>query len=502
MKKIIKMVASTFIQIILILQRLLWNLLFLALLIISPIVIIISCSFVYIKSSIQRNKHKKIPHLWEKTENGMQPVVVGFFHPYCNAGGGGERVLWCAIQALQRRYSFVRCVVYTGDQNVTGEEIILKAKQRFNITVEKPVEFVFLKRRHLVEASTYPFFTLLGQSLGSVGLGLEALQKFTPDLYIDTMGYAFTIPLFKYIGNCRTGSYVHYPTISTDMLARVAERREAHNNPGFIARNPVLSCFKLVYYRLFAYLYGIMGARNEVIMVNSSWTENHILDIWKCPQKTSIVYPPCDTSGFLKLPLHDGSLHQHTIVSVAQFRPEKDHQLQIRAFNKLLKNYSDDPYRNLRLILVGSCRNREDMERVDELRELCERFNIRANVEFKLNVSFDELKKHLSEATIGLHTMWNEHFGIGVVECMAAGTIILAHNSGGPKKDIVVRYNGQPTGFLATDVDEYADAMATILLMKKADRLKIRENARESVKRFSEEVFEREFLIATELLFR
>ena len=28
-------------------------------------------------------------------------VNVGIFHPYCNAGGGGERVLWCAVRALQ-----------------------------------------------------------------------------------------------------------------------------------------------------------------------------------------------------------------------------------------------------------------------------------------------------------------------------------------------------------------------------------------------------------------
>lgn len=28
---------------------------------------------------------------------------VGIFHPYCNAGGGGERVLWCAIRALQKK---------------------------------------------------------------------------------------------------------------------------------------------------------------------------------------------------------------------------------------------------------------------------------------------------------------------------------------------------------------------------------------------------------------
>ena len=29
--------------------------------------------------------------------------TIGFFHPYCNAGGGGERVLWCAIKAIQKK---------------------------------------------------------------------------------------------------------------------------------------------------------------------------------------------------------------------------------------------------------------------------------------------------------------------------------------------------------------------------------------------------------------
>lgn len=29
--------------------------------------------------------------------------VVGFFHPYCNAGGGGERVLWVAVRAIQKK---------------------------------------------------------------------------------------------------------------------------------------------------------------------------------------------------------------------------------------------------------------------------------------------------------------------------------------------------------------------------------------------------------------
>jgi alpha-1,2-mannosyltransferase len=45
--------------------------------------------------------------------------------------------------------------------------------------------------------------------------------------------------------------------------------------------------------------------------------------------------------------------------------------------------------------------------------------------------------------------MWNEHFGISVVEMMAAGLITIAHRSGGPAMDIVVPHEGVETGFLA-----------------------------------------------------
>jgi alpha-1,2-mannosyltransferase len=48
---------------------------------------------------------QQLKHLRQCSNEGdkQRPVVVGFFHPYCNAGGGGERVLWVAIRALQKR---------------------------------------------------------------------------------------------------------------------------------------------------------------------------------------------------------------------------------------------------------------------------------------------------------------------------------------------------------------------------------------------------------------
>lgn len=38
---------------------------------------------------------------------------------------------------------------------------------------------------------------------------------------------------------------------------------------------------------------------------------------------------------------------------------------------------------------------------------------------------------------IGIHTMEYEHFGIALVEMMAAGLITIAHNSAGPAMDII-----------------------------------------------------------------
>ena len=92
--------------------------------------------------------------------------------------------------------------------------------------------------------------------------------------------------------------------------------------------------------------------------------------------------------------------------------------------------------------------------------------------------------------------MYNEHFGIGVVELMAGGVIVVANDSGGPKMDIVVPVGeGQPTGFLARGAEDYAAAMARVLALPFDERMRIRERARDAVKRrFSDEAFCRDFL--------
>lgn len=437
-------------------------------------------------------------YLKNRKDLGNGNTSVGFFHPYCNTGGGGERVLWCAICAIQNRYPEVKIFVYTGDLESSPDEIINRVHQRFNIILPRPVEFVYLRRRRWVEANMYPYFTLLGQGIGSIVLGLEALFAFVPDVFIDTMGYAFTLPLFKYIGCCQTACYVHFPTITSDMLQRVSQRTVAHNNRRLVARSPFLTAGKLLYYHIFSFIYSWAGRCADTIMVNSSWTEDHINELWNCSLRTHRIYPPCDVNDLKKLPVSRPGVNESDkplkIVSVGQFRPEKDHPFQLRMMYELRQMLPGPVWDRVRLVFVGSCRGAEDEQRMRDMSDLCKHLSLEDNVEFKVNVSYEELRHELEEGLIGLHAMWNEHFGIGVVECMAAGLIILAHRSGGPRMDIVEESEASRTGFLAESEIEYARTIATILKLTPSVQENIRLAARASVDRFSVAEFESSFL--------
>lgn len=104
-------------------------------------------------------------------------TIVGFWHPYCNAGGGGERVLWVAVRYIQRQEPDTLVLVYSGDYpTASKEEIIAKVYERFSIALDPArLHFVPLGKRYLISDGYWKRFTLLGQSLGSLALAFEGL---------------------------------------------------------------------------------------------------------------------------------------------------------------------------------------------------------------------------------------------------------------------------------------------------------------------------------------
>lgn len=386
--------------------------------------------------------------------------VIAFFHPFCNAGGGGERVLFAAILATQKQYPRALCVVYTGDHDASRDQILTNARNRFNIDLNPArVVFLYLTTREFVLASKWPHFTLLGQSLGSLVLGWDALNLLAPDIFIDTMGYAFALALCKWLfPKVPTGAYVHYPTISTDMLqslhadATTTGSRGLNAGSGKGARGKV----KQLYWELFAKLYAFVGGSIDVVMTNSSWTQKHIASLWgpararrRKTHAMGVVYPPCAVAELQeKIPVDAASERRRTrnLLYIAQFRPEKMHQDIIDAFHKFLRaEHADTPVAERpRLVLVGSVRDDSDEKRVYKLRLHAQ--EVKDSVDFVVNAKWPQILDYLRVSSVGVNGMWNEHFGIGVVEYQAAGLISVVNDSGGPKEDIVVPIDGKPTG--------------------------------------------------------
>ncbi|OJD13265.1 hypothetical protein AJ78_06260 [Emergomyces pasteurianus Ep9510] len=455
---------------------------------------------------------------WEKVEtSGVGTVssgntvednwegMIGFFHPFCNAGGGGERVLWAAVRATQKRWPKAICAIYTGDNDLDKPTMLERIENRFNIRLYPPrVIFLYLSTRKYVLSSLYPRFTLLGQSIGSLVLGYDAFTLLIPDIFVDTMGYSFVLALCHFLfPSIPTGAYVHYPTISTDMLDSLDDTSGAKGlNAG--AGTGWQGYAKRRYWQAFAKLYGWVGGTIDVVMCNSSWTSAHINSLWLPSrrnrrefQEPTVVFPPVAVSELETIEIdlaHERESREPTILYIAQFRPEKNHALILRAFARFLnelKNAHIFPLKqHPQLILIGSVRHSSpDETHIYNLRLLAHELKIRDNTTFLCDASWPTILAHLRRASIGVNAMWNEHFGIGVVEYQAAGLISVVHDSGGPRQDIVVDLGEGGTGFRATTEMEFAAAFETAFALPEEERVAMRLRARESSKRFTDEMF-------------
>ena len=122
------------------------------------------------------------------------------------------------------------------------------------------------------------------------------------------------------------------------MLQKVREQRPSYNNDARITSSIAISNVKLFYYQLFAKAYAFVGNYAQFVIVNSSWTESHISSLWNLEKGSRFLmkmFPPCNTTHLQAIPLNSNR-REKVILSVGQFRPEKDHSLQLRSLKAFL----------------------------------------------------------------------------------------------------------------------------------------------------------------------
>lgn len=79
------------------------------------------------------------------------------------------------------------------------------------------------RSRTLLKPSHYPALTLILQFLAGGIVGLEALWKLNPAVFVETTGVPATLPVFRILGGASTVAYVHYPVITTGLCSRLGQ---------------------------------------------------------------------------------------------------------------------------------------------------------------------------------------------------------------------------------------------------------------------------------------
>lgn len=172
------------------------------------------------------------------------------------------------------------------------------------------------------------------------------------------------------------------------------------------------------------------------------------------------------------------SLDTRIILCLGRMARTKGYQHAIRIMSRLQEKTDQ---RHVLVIVGGGTKisSEEETHYLRELKRLAKKLGVSDKVIFQPSVPHDKIQSIYSLADIYLMTAEEEPFGLTVIEAMAAGCVVIAHNRGG-SKNIISR---STTGYV-TDMHKYGDVADKIaqLLQYPNKMKKVGQRAREAVK--------------------
>jgi len=230
----------------------------------------------------------------------------------------------------------------------------------------------------------------------------------------------------------------------------------------------------------------------DLILVNSAFTEAVFREAFPrlCGLAVSVLYPGVDPTKFRSFEGGGKSevREESIILSLNRYAEDKNLGLALEAMGDLREKIPYETFKGLTLVFAGGYDGRlsECRQVVRSLEKRTGEINLWDHVKFLFSISDDERRKLLNDCLCLVYTSRNEHFGIGIIEAMAAEKPVIVVNRGGPKE--IVRDG--ITGFLC-DPEPEAFGDALVRLVGHPDKRKWMgaEGAKRAESNFSREIF-------------
>jgi glycosyltransferase involved in cell wall biosynthesis len=356
----------------------------------------------------------------------MRILVI---HPRMSVLGGGERVAVHSIIAALK----------------AGHEVYL-ASERFDIPAFEDFfacEGLFKQVRMV----SYPAFRPLAEKAVLYQRLLYhqwRLQKVLPrsgsfDLVLSTQDVAFLPP-----PKARTIQYCYFPEYFVHL----------ESSPS--------SPFWKVYYWPATQFYHNRVGRVDCLLSTSNYTKDFVARKWG--RESTTLYPPCPIDLYKNL---HGS-REDLVLTIGRVVPEKRMDVFLEMARRLP---------NVRFAIIASVAQ----DRESYFRHL--KSTAPENVSFAMS-PLRKVRDLLARAKVYVHCARGEHFGITIVESMAAGCVPIVYDGGGPREIVT-----EEIGYRWKSVD---DAVGQISRVIHDDHLRstLSSRARSRAERFRPEVFE------------
>jgi glycosyltransferase involved in cell wall biosynthesis len=367
---------------------------------------------------------------------------------------GGAEIFFSDVAKLllnKQRFDEVICCFAT-PYDEFSDELRLKPYGIKIINTGKNLESVFLNSKYSKSRSLLGFYH---------SIQLRRLVKELQPELVFVAHEAFK-PLERIINNSNNNNNKEHALI-----------HYVHNPYEFVPdpSDPIVKPFSLITNR-----YIIKGNDfSDVVLANSNSTRKQCIKRWN-RNDCIVLYPSIkidEIATYISSSSSSSSRDDICIV-LSRLSPEKKIELAIEAFKtKVLKNKQ--------LLIIGYL-SRENKNYYQRLRDLSKR---NENIKILPNLRRNDVLTLLSKAKILFHPMPDEHFGIAIIEAMAAGCLPVVHASGGP---LEIVDNGR-YGLIYRDLSEIPELLNRAFNLSKHFQHKVKNRALQfDIKHFQEKL--------------
>jgi len=391
-------------------------------------------------------------------------VIVG--HHLWSRVGGGELVNAYTVKSLlDAGHEVVAVSAFGFDEE--------KYREWFNLDLGKVKKYVLLPKM-------LPLFGIY-QRLGFYIPLRKAIKKEKPDVvFVDNELYKPVLKLKKKL-DFKLLEYIHFPFHAIKILRfEPSENKEIYEQ--YIAdikeyhKKYERGLWKL-YFNVFLKFYGRVARDNpfdvaDIVMVNSRYIGRLVKMLWD--GEPLVLHPPVKIGDFKSYGKKPFEERDDAVIMIGRIAPEKRIENTIDA---IALSETKPVLRIVGGLIPTSIPYKESLEKRAREKGV--------KVKFHINASRDKLVKLATSSKIFVHATIGEHFGIAVVEGMAAGCPVIVHRRGGPYEDIIDHNN---YGLSYDSVEEIAEHIDRLMTEPKLWRI-YHEKSLSRAPHFSEKVF-------------